>query len=508
MCKYFLTRFIVTLIVLFAAIPLRAASLRRVTGLVQVQGVGFGPWRVISRVPRTLSSGEKIRTGPGGSATLIFSDGSRLDLEDDASLILESVTGKRRLLRLVLGTAVLDERGTGTRLITPTAVAAVRESGASFRASVLAGGRTSFQLFQGLVGVEDNRGHQVLLRPRESLRVDLRGMAVPRRLPTGSQMRKSDAVRQLRREMSYDAQRDARMARSSADVRRGELELGKALIDRDGKRVRSESYILRPSKNEFKYVSLTGRDSGIDYFYYHGTFNSSLPGELSTVWAEMFGVADSGGGRTLTGYETGVSNGVDSVRTVAQGGHLVDLNANADATDDVSTVFDDSTDSYLDATGRAIFVPLFDQFGVYLNGKLKRGWTGTNIQSQGDAVASTATDPFSGAALTSTNAFLDGTGFLASRTESTGYPDSGVMRQSITESYSDGSFTYTDNFVVDGDSGVSSTSNFGTATSGTGFRMRLLDFNLQHVISATEFAGRKIDLFVAPRMMILTGLIQ
>ncbi len=508
MKKYFFTRTIVTLIVLLAALPLRAASLRRVSGLVQVQAVGFGPWHAISRVPRTLSSGEKIRTGPGGSATIVFFDGSRMVLEGDASLILESITGERRLLRLVLGTAILDERGARTRLITPTAVAAVRESGASFRATVLAGGRTTYQLFEGLLGIEDNRGHQALLRPRESLRVDLRGMAVPRILPTGSQMRKASAAVNLRKEMGYDAERDSRMSQGAASVRRGELEHGKALIDRDGNRVRTESYIMRPAPNKFKYVSLTGRGSAIDYFYYQATFNSGLPEELSSVWGEMFGRVDTMGGRTLTGYDIGLSNGDDNIRTRASGGHAVDLNANADATDDVSTVFDSKSDSYVGVAGRSVFVPLFDQFGIYLNGKLKRGWTGTNIQAQSEAVASTSNDPISGAALTATNAYLDGTGFLASRTESSSYPDSTVMRQSVIESYSDGAFLNTDNFVVDGDQGVVSSSDFGAGTAGTGFQTRLLDFNLQHVISATEFGGRKIDLFVSSRLMVLTGLIK
>lgn len=504
----FFKRIIVTLIVLFAISPAHAASLRRVKGLVQIQSVGFGPWRAIQQTPRTLSSGEKIRTGPAGTATLIFSDGSRLQLEGDSSLILESLTGQRRLLRLVLGTAVLDERGAKTRLITPTAVGAVRESGAKFRVGVLSGGRTTIQLFQGLLGVEDNRGHQVLLHPRESIRVDVRGMAIPRRLPTGSQMRKASAAGLVRREMGYDAARDARIAHGLVEIRRGELELGKALIDRNGNRTRTESYVLRPSPDQFRYVSLTQADLAINYFYYHGFFSNALPDELSTIWANISGTVDSAPGSFLTGLEVGLSNGIDYVQTLAQGGHLVDLNANATATDDISTVFDVSTDRRIDVSGRPVFISLFDRYGVYLNGKLKRGWTGANIQAQSEAVVSTANDPISGAALTNANAFLDGTGFLATRTVTKGFPDPAVMRQRVIESYSDGAFLQTDNFVVDNDDGVATQSNFGAGTSGNGFRTRLLDFNIQHVVSASEFGGRRIDLFVSPRLMVLTGLIQ
>jgi hypothetical protein len=491
-----------------AAAPAFSASLRRIEGLVQVQAVGFGPWKPVRRVPVTLSQGEKLRTGPGASAVLFFADGTRLDLEGNASFVLEADTADRKILRLVLGTAILDARGAKTRLITPTAVAAVRQQGAAFRATVLAGGRTTVQLFEGLLGIEDNRGHQALLRPQESVRVDLRGMAVPRKIPTGTQMRKATAAERLRREMRVDARRDARAGSTAAELRTGELERGRALIDRDGKRVRVERFVIRPGPTQFKLVSLTGRGAAIDYFYYLGTFNAALPGNLNEVWGGMLGAADAAPGRYLSAYETGMSNGTDSVLVRADGGHLVDLNANADATDDVTTLFDAASDSYLDVTGRSVFRPLFDRFGVYLNGRLKRGYTGTNLQALSDASASTGTDPFSGAALSAANAYVDGTGFLASRTENTTFPDGGSMRRSVYESFSDGAFIQTDDYSLDGDDGVASTDDFGGTTSGDGYRRRLFDFNLERVVTATEFGGRKIDLLLAPRFMVLSGLIQ
>ena len=507
--KRILRRTILTLIVgVLASATAFAASLRKVEGLVQIQGIGFGPWRAVRDVPRTVSPGEKLRTGPGAGAVLLFSDGTRVDLEGDASLILEADSADRKILRLVLGTATLEARGAKTRLITPTAVGAVREEAATFRASVLSGGRTTLQVFDGLLGVEDNRGHQTLLRPQESLRIDLTGMAVPRRLPTGTQMRKADARDRLLREMRFDAERDARTARSAARLRTGELESGKALIDRTGLRVRSERYLLRPGPDQFKLVSLTGRGSRIDYFYYHAVYNAALPGNLSGLWAELKGAVDAAPSRTRTSYEVGMSNGQDSVRIAADGGHLVDLNANADATDNVSSLFDGNSDGYAEVSGRAVFVPLFDRYGVYVNGKLKSGYTGANLQALSDRTKSTNTDPFSGAALTAQNAYLDGTGFLASLSENTTFPDSEAMRQSVYESYSDGAFFQTDSFALDGDQGTATSGDFGGIRSGDGFRRRLFDFNLEQTLTASEFSGRKIDLMLGPRFQVLSGLIR
>ena len=56
------------------------------------------------------------------------------------------------------------------------------------------------------------------------------------------------------------------------------------------------------------------------------------------------------------------------------------------------------------------------EYGFYVNGKLKYGWSGDGITSYSQVTEASSADPISGAPLTGANAWLDpGTGQLATR---------------------------------------------------------------------------------------------
>ncbi|MFH2203654.1 MAG: FecR family protein [Elusimicrobiota bacterium] len=488
-----------------AAVPsaLAAAKITQAKGVVQVEGT------TVDILPHPLYPGDKVQTGRRAAAEISFDDGSRIELAGDAEVLIEETTAQRQALRLRLGTLrayvkkVLQRR---FEVRTPTAVCSVR--GTEFSVQVYAGGRTNISLFKGLLGIEDNRGRAILLRPNESLHIDGRGMGAVQRIPTGTETRKSGRRRDMRREVQLDMDKNAVLAAAARESKLAEYQQGKVLVDVHGQRVRLEEYILRPAPDQFKLVVLNSRRDRFDYFYYHGTFNKTLPDDLSAALRQLGGGLDTQPGYYLTGFETGRSNLTDSMREIAQGGHLVDVNGNASPGDDVAQFFDAGTDSYVSAAGRRVYQTLFDRYGFYLNGRLKYGWTGGNIQSYDDATAASTTDPVSGTALTAANAYLENSGSLAARSVSSTFPDGSRLHQRIYESYSDGSYTAWDNYIIDDQGRTVNISEFSGIRSGAGFRQKLLDFNYEQVITATEFGGRKIDLVVEPKILIQSGLIQ
>jgi len=88
------------------------------------------------------------------------------------------------------------------------------------------------------------------------------------------------------------------------------------------------------------------------------------------------------------------------------------------------------------------------------------------------------------------------------------FPSPADIHQNVFESYSDGTSVSWDNYIIDDEGAVASASDFAGITSGTAFTRKLLDWNYEQVIRATEFQGRKIDLVVAPKILIQAGLIQ
>lgn len=478
------------------------AYISKISGIVQARRGGSERWDMVKGVPLDLQPADSVRTGSRAQATLMFEDGSRIELGPNAAFTLESADAKSSGLKLNLGSVKAFIKKLQARRFevrTPTAVCAVR--GTEFSVSVLSGGRTVVDLYKGLLAVTDHRGQQMLLRPNERLQIDLRGMGSPAGLPSQTQLQQSQFHSVMRREMTLDMSKEEVQAAAAREIKLAEFQQGKALIDAFGQRVRLEEYIIRPSPNQFKLVVLNERASRFDYFYYLGTFNATLPQDLSVALRQLPGKVGSAPDFFLTAFETGRSNTRDSMIEIAQGGHSVDVNNNSIAGDNVSFFYDAAKDKFVDVSGQSVFQTLFDKYGFYINGKLKYGWSGSNIQSYdpAEAVSASTTDPITGAALAAG---------LPARSVSVTFPSSTQIHQVIYESYSDGTFTKWDNYIIDDEGRIATLSDFQGATSGTSFKERLLNFNYEQVVTATEFEGRKIDLVVEPKILIQAGLIQ
>lgn len=478
------------------------ATLSKVSGVVQLRGGGQGDWRTVPAAPHPVSDGDTVRTAVGAEAVLEIEGSGKIELGPNSTFTLErAVKAEGSFLRLEFGRLkAFVNRLAGSQRFqvkTPTAVCSVR--GTEFQIEVLSGGRTVIDLYKGLLAVEDGRGQQILLHPNERLRVDASGLGAPGISPTQSEARRESFQSVMRREMSLDMSKEEVLAAAAREIKLAEFQQGKVLMDVFGQRVRLEEYIVRPRADQFKLVVLNERQARFDYFYYLGTFNTTLPADLSVALRQISGSVDNAPTFWLTGFETGRSNTRDSMIELAAGGHPVDVNSNADATDNVSFFYNAATDRYEDVTGRAVYQTLFDRYGFYINGGLKYGWTGTNIASYADTTAATTNDPHTGALLPAV---------LPARSVSTTFPDANQVHQMIYESYSDGTFTQWDNYIINDEGKIARQADFAGVTSGAKFKQKLLDFNYEQVITASEFQGRKIDLVVEPKILIQSGLIQ
>ncbi|UPT75057.1 MAG: hypothetical protein M0D55_04910 [Elusimicrobiota bacterium] len=133
-----------------------------------------------------------------------------------------------------------------------------------------------------------------------------------------------------------------------------------------------------------------------------------------------------------------LSNGAHTLTEAGAGGHQVDVNANADPLDDEG--------------GGTAFRTLFDRWGLYADGTLKRGFTGAALQQYSDRTASTNNDPLTGAALGAA---------LPVVVINTGFPDAASARRSTLESYGDGTTITREELSLEFGGGVGPRAGFG-----------------------------------------------
>jgi hypothetical protein len=141
---------------------------------------------------------------------------------------------------------------------------------------------------------------------------------IPRSIPKEhhAAQRESALSRAARHEVGLDMTRNQVIASAAMEQRQADYREQKSLIDVNGNRVRIEEYIVRPAPDQFKLVVLDKRSTGLDYFFYQGTFNQTLPADLSVAFKDLFGTLGSAAPKYyLTAYEMGQSNTQDWTRT-------------------------------------------------------------------------------------------------------------------------------------------------------------------------------------------------
>jgi len=324
---------------------------------------------------------------------------------------------------------------------------------------------------------------------------------------------------------------------AAEESRNADFQVGKSLIDVNGKRVRVEEYIMRPASNQFKLVALNSRATRFDYFTYTGTFNQALPSDLSVALSEVGGkLGSTNPDYFLTDYEMFMSNTTDSTKDTGSGGHLVQID------------FDGATDSYIltDPTKTSntrtieraalqsdgsykVYNPLRDTFSLVTASNLTTaleisvidGGTYRNLAA-GDRYWKTRfnTNTFyinnsvkSSFAQNSTANILaldlDATFTNPAITSISEFPTgSGSLHNRLSLFYSDGSKLVYDNYIIDDEGNIGDTSTFTGISTSAQYQNELNNWNYQQIVTADEFNGRTIDLVIDPRIGTMSGLIQ
>jgi hypothetical protein len=426
--------------------------LREATGLVQVRTAGGDNWHPAGKVPRPLGEGDGVRTGFNARARVDLDGGSILETAGNAHISIEVDAPGHTSVNALFGSMRLTASAAGGRAVsvrTPTCVARARGDRVVLRLTVAGGGNSTIEVEHGVAGVEDNRGRSVMLSAGQRISVDLAGLHEATAAPTPVQARKTDFLGMMRRELGFELGRGADFEAASREARREEHVLGHALSDADGRRVRVEEYVVRPASNRLALVVMNGRAEGLSYYSWAGTFDSALPRDLEPVFTGLAGTPTATPW-TVTDFVATRANDRDALVERGSGGHQVDVNGNLDAFDDV-------------AGGGTAFKTLFDRYGVYANGVLKRGFTGVALQTYADKVASAANDPLTGAVLGAA---------LPVVVINTTFPDAASARRMTLESYGDGTSIWRGELSLEFGGGTAPRSSLGS-----------LDLNVEERVS-------------------------
>lgn len=485
------------------ASPAAAVVLTSTEGKVLYLKAGSYTWAQVSR-GQVLAPGDQLKTATGASATVGFDDGTTVSLNPSTSFTLQESNAAASEMKLSVGSLRAWISKSLTRRFavrTPTAVCSVR--GTEFSVGVDPRGETSVQMFGGLLAVSDRDGNEVLLKEGDSIRVTAEGLgAVNQGAAAGDSAAVDKAKEEAKKEVGLQMSKEEVQAAAAEEAKLAEYKEGKAMIDVFGQRVRIEEYIIRPRADQFKFVVLNERPSRFDYFYYKGTFNTSLPADLSEALRQLGGCLGAACSYFMTGYETGRSNTIDNMLELTSGGHQVDVNNNADAGDNVTTVYDRGTDTFVSITaGTPFYQTLYDTYNLTFNGVSHDSWNqpGGNVQTY------LAADLPSRVQVTSLQSSPN-----CAPPDCT-FNESGVIHQVVYQSNGAANnhsvWEKYDNYIISDEGKIAKTSDFGGITSGAQFKQTLLNWNFQTVVTASEFGGRKIDLVVEPRIFIQSGLI-
>ena len=500
-----------------------------------------------------LDVGDVLRTGAGGKATLLMSDGSRMTLGPNSRLEVEAIA-PNRVFALATGKVKAFikklQGGNKFQIKTPLASASVR--GTVFEVGFDEGNKKGYlDVSEGTVAL--NKDGKEILVPG-GLRVGFSAEA-PLEAPVQKASGLGGADREsLRREVSLGMSKEQVMASAAYELRLAEYQEGKVMMDVFGKRVRLEEYIIRRPREvaaadqdkAFKLVVLNDRSDSFNYYYYRGIFNTSLPTDLSVAFRQMNGKLGAQPNYWLTSYEMGMSNTVDTLKDTASGGHLVKVTfdgtnytlidadpASPTYNSTVRTVAGDATSVIDGVTYHTIYDAVNDRFlnltdaqvadGNYLPGVYDapndsfRNLTSadtywrTNFNTYSHALDGVVKQSY---AATVNTLLVDqdpvwsiaNGGSVVPVTEEPSGTD--LLHERSTLYYSDGTKEIYDTYIIGNDGSIAPASAFSGISAGSAFKNELLKWNYEQVVQATEFHGRKIDLVVEPKILIESGIIK
>lgn len=516
------------------------ARIEKIQGIVELRAPSMLDWEKITPGQK-VPEGSTLRTRANSSADVLTGRGHRYVLKADTILQISSLQADETKARLEKGRVLSKVKHLQAKekfsMETPTAVCAVR--GTEFETTTGEKG-TLVAVFQGVVGVAAlGSDKEISLGAGQMTSVHDGTIEVPRSIPQETQ-RAGDAglAKVARHEVGLDMDRNEVIAAAVMEQRLAEYKEGKSLIDVEGHRVRIEEYILRPRADQYKFVVLNERDDRLDYFYYLGTFNQTLPTDLSLALRDVSGkVGTTAPDYYLTAYEMGQSNTQDSIQDTASGGHLVKVTVDGngdyvltDPSNPSNTRTVEASELQLDGTYK-IYNPIADKFSSATASEVEEASkvglylpetdTFRNLAS-GDTVWKTRFNSYTHALNGTTKISYSKSGandVLAANLDASWYyaggfvlpvvqTTPGKLDVTITNYYGDGTFERYRTLLIDDQGTVAPESAFAGVSTGAAYKDELVKWNYQQQVTASEFGGRKIDLVVEPKIFIKSGLIQ
>ncbi|MDO8806340.1 MAG: FecR family protein [Elusimicrobiota bacterium] len=471
----------------------QCASVVSYKGEVEYKKAPSQDWKRLEGVGLQLAGGDEVRTKRASTAEILMDSGSRVRLAPVSAFKLSGEDSEQTSMELTSGKllAWVKKFSNKFHVKTPTVVCAVR--GTEFSLDVdPQTANTQVDLFRGTLAVQDNLGNELMLQEGMRLSVTPEGLGAPQRISGALEGERQSGRDTLTREVGLAMSKEAVLAAAAEEIKLAEYQQGKSLIDVFGNRVQLEEYVMRPAPDQFKLVVLNKRESRLDYFFYKGTFNTTLPADLNLALKQVGGTPGTPAWY-LTASQTGRSNTIDTVEENSWGGHPVDVNGNLDPDDNVTSYFDSSTDLFVPVTG-TFYKTLFDNYSIKYNGTETYSWAPVtpNVQS------------YLSSAITATIF-----GGNANYNIEPSFPDGTYLHNRIRETYGTGDdFTQYDNYIIDNDGNTASLADFAGVTGGPQYKEALLKWNFQQVITSSFFGGRKIDLVVEPKILIQSGLVQ
>lgn len=508
---------------------------------VEVQRANDGDWKAAT-AKTELSSSDQIRTGRNSMARVKLGDGSKVVLMPNSQAEMENLSSLQKTIKLLRGRvrAVVAKikGGNNFQVKTPIGVASVR--GTDFEVSMSEDGKEmSVDVNEGTVGVSKlgDMAGEVVLHQGDRIKFGPEGeMGDP--IKSGMVPLDQDTVRA---EVTDTRVKDSIVAMAAEESRDADYQTGKSIIDVHGQRVRIEQYITRPRADQFKLVVLNERDNHFDYFTYKGTFNTTLPEDLSVALKEVNGkLGATKPDYYLTAYETLMSNTIDNITDTASGGHLVKIVISPDDSSKYRIYEEANPGHYRDVDiaslqsdgSYKIYNPIKDAFSLVSAAKkdeaVKLGILDIDTGDYknfglGDTFWKTRYDDYS--------SFVNTTGKLAYAVKTSAVhtlaidldsdfsnapitalselPDGAdKQHQRLSVYYSDGSRLKYDNYLIDDEGNILSNSLFSGLTTSASYKDELEKHNYETHITATEMGSRYIDLVIDPKIATKSGLIQ
>ncbi len=285
-------------------------------GPVEMRPAPNAPWRAVHE-GETVTAGAEVRTHADSMALLRFPDGSRVQLSRATIFGVDKTNREQTSFSLKLGDIRAAFAGLFSSRITirtPTAVCAVR--GTVFELGATPE-NTKVNMAEGVLEVKDNQGQKAVVTSEESMTIGQSGMEPPHLVPLDDE-RALPAVRpyQVGVEQARDATRTMLEDLRNRELKANEAQLGKDVIDAEGRRVRLEEYLLRPDDKSFKLLFLSKRQDRFDWGHLIENFHATIPDDLSQVPAIVSGaiLAKTQPTNWMTSMEFYATNTVDAER--------------------------------------------------------------------------------------------------------------------------------------------------------------------------------------------------